>query len=54
MPKNISAAVVHVPLKARFAYPRAQLSGSQGLHRSSGLMIEIIIVDYIHRVRASE
>ena len=25
MPKNIPAAVVHVPLKTRFAYPRAQL-----------------------------
>ena len=54
MPKNIPAAVVHVPLKTRFAYPRAQLSESQELHRSSGLMIEILIVDYIDRVRASK
>lgn len=54
MPKNIPAAVVHVPLKTRFAYPWAQLSGPQGLHRSSGLMIEILIVYYIDRVRASE
>ena len=57
MPKNIPAAVVHIPLKTRVptsSTSNNSHSGSQGLHRSSGHLIEILIVDYIDRVRASE